>query len=389
MEAVMGYQLRCVSSFLAAATLACALPLTPSSTAADCGATERWFVKVGTDAKASQVDLAHPIPSTVAAINALPQLRGNVPSGDNKFRLPEETKVYVVQGFLALFKNESDTDYHLVITDASLRYTPGGPGTAGMETGTSFIAEIPDPDCTTGAHGDPAVHSVFATQLRAARDKFETQFPNGKGADTPVNLPVTVTGVAFYDRQHLQTGRAINGLELHPLIDIQFGNAPVTPTNPTPGATELLSNTGFEQGAAGWSGSTGSIGGYSQQPAHDGQQICWLLGYGNTTTETLSQSVSIPANVSSATLSFWININTEETTASAPYDVLTIQVKSGNQVLKTLATLSNLNETAGFLEKTYDLTQFKGSTVKIYFRATEDGAKATSFILDDVSVMTQ
>src|SRR5207247_8134342 len=42
-------------------------------------------------------------------------------------------------------KDEDDGDYHLVITDDSLAHTPGGPGTNGLETGTSFIAEIPDP----------------------------------------------------------------------------------------------------------------------------------------------------------------------------------------------------------------------------------------------------
>lgn len=367
---------------------ALALMSIPTRVAADCGATERWFVKVGTDAIANQVDVSHPIQSSVAELNALPNLRSQVPSGDNRFRLPEETKVYVVHGFLALFKNESDTDYHLVITDASLNYSPGGPGTAGKETGTSFIAEIPDPDCTAGTAGDPTVHSVFEAALKATRQKFETQFPGGKGADTRVNLPVTVTGVAFYDRQHLQTGRAVNGLELHPLLDISFGDGGATP--PPPPGQELLTNTGFEEGATGWSGTTSDIGEYANQAAHAGQQVCWLLGYGTTKNETLSQTVSIPAGVTSATLSFWVNVNTEETTTTSAYDLCAVQVRStSGQVLKTLATLSNLNETAGFLQKTLDVFEFRGRTVKIYFRASEDGSKATSFILDDVSLSTE
>jgi hypothetical protein len=33
---------------------------------------------------------------------------------------------------------------------------------------------------------------------------------------------VTVTGVGFFDRIHGQTGVAPNGIELHPVLDIQF-----------------------------------------------------------------------------------------------------------------------------------------------------------------------
>jgi hypothetical protein len=35
-------------------------------------------------------------------------------------------------------------------------------------------------------------------------------------------VPVTVTGVGFFDRIHGQTGVAPNGIELHPVLDIQF-----------------------------------------------------------------------------------------------------------------------------------------------------------------------
>jgi hypothetical protein len=373
---------------LFAIALTSLVPLS-SAAAATCGAKERWFVKVGTDAKASQVDVSNPVPKTVADLNALPSLRNQVPAGDNKLRLQEETRVYVVSGYLALFKNETDSDYHLVITDSTLRYTPGGPGTAGQETGTSFIAEIPDPNCTAGTQGDPSVHSVLEIALQATRQKFEARFPGGKGADTQINLPVTVTGVAFYDRQHLQTGRAVNGIELHPLLDINFGG-PELQTSSSIAGTELWTNSDFEQGSGGWSGTRSTIGEYSQQPAHSGQQLCWLGGYGTTKTETLSRTLALPADANSVELKFWINISTEETSGTNPYDLLKVEVRStSGQALKTLATFSNLNETADYVQKTFDLSEFRGRTVQVYFRASEDGGKATSFILDDVSVVKQ
>ena len=61
-------------------------------------------------------------------------------------------------------------------------------------------------------------------------------------------MPVTVTGVRFFDFLHGQTGVAPNGIELHPVLDIQFstGGTPTpTPTNtpiPTPTGTSTTTN---------------------------------------------------------------------------------------------------------------------------------------------------
>src|SRR5467141_123529 len=144
--------------------------------------------------------------------------------------------------------------------------------------------------------------------LESARQKFEAQFPGGRGADNLLGIPVTVTGIAFYDRPHHQTGRAVNGMELHPLLDIVFGGPPSPPSS---SATELLVNPGFEQGTDGWAGITSAIGAYTHQAAHGGQNVCWLGGYGRSTTETISQTISIPSTATTATLGFWIEIGTE------------------------------------------------------------------------------
>src|SRR2546425_3872025 len=278
-----------------------------------CGGTERWFVKVGTDPDAGLVQL-NPIGSiSVSDLNTLPKLQNTVPHGDNKFRLPEERVVYQVSGRLALFKDEDDGDYHLVITDDSVTYTPGGPGTNGLETGTSFIAEIPDPPCVPGKKGDPNVPSRFDAQLRDVRDKFEARFPGGKGADTNLSgIPVTLTGIAFYDRPHNQTGRAINGIELHPLLDIQFADTtqPFIVISPPVSGTvmQLIVNSDFELGVTGWQGTIDDIGAFQGEEARSGEKFAWIGGLGKAHTESLYQNVSIPSSGQSVTLSLWLNI---------------------------------------------------------------------------------
>jgi hypothetical protein len=365
-----------------------------SAAFAACGGTERWFVKVGTDPDVGLVQLSQIVPITVAGLNNLPKLQIAVPHGDSRFRLPEERVVYQVSGRLVLFKDEDDGDYHLVVTDDSLNYTPGGANTNGLETGTSFIAEIPDPACVPGKQGDPNTLSRFDAKLKDARAKFEARFPGGSGADTDLGgIPVTLLGIAFYDRPHQQTGRAINGIELHPLLDIQFGTG-VQPGVPNPPAnvvvTQMLANSDFEQGVAGWYGTLDDIGAFSGETARSGEKFAWMGGLGTAHSETLYQNVSIPASGQSVTLSLWLNIATDETTTTNAYDKLYVQIRDKNgHVLKTLATYSNLDQTNGYVQKTFDVSAYRGQNVQVFLRMVEDNGKATSFKLDDITLTAQ
>jgi hypothetical protein len=39
--------------------------------------------------------------------------------------------------------------------------------------------------------------------------------------------------------------------------------------------------------------------------------------------------------------------------------------------------------------KTFDVTAFKGQTIRVYFLGTEDSSLQTSFVIDDTAVNTQ
>ncbi|MDQ1739842.1 MAG: hypothetical protein QOE53_1494, partial [Pseudonocardiales bacterium] len=80
---------------------------------------------------------------------------------------------------------------------------------------------------------------------------------------------------------------------------------------------QKLGNPGFETGsAAPWTATAGVIDSSTGQPAHTGSWKAWLNGYGTTHTDTLTQSVSIPAGCTTYTLSFWLHIDTAETTTT-------------------------------------------------------------------------
>lgn len=157
----------------------------------------------------------------------------------------------------------------------------------------------------------------------------------------------------------------------------------VTPTGSTCGATQLLGNPGFETGsAAPWTATTGVVDNGSGEAAHSGSWKAWLNGYGSTHTDSLSQSVTIP-NGCHATLSYYLHVDTAETTTTTAYDKLTVQANS-----TTLASYSNLNKNTGYVQKTFDLSSFAGQTVTLKFTGTEDSSLQTSFVIDDTSVST-
>ncbi len=146
---------------------------------------------------------------------------------------------------------------------------------------------------------------------------------------------------------------------------------------------QKLANPGFESGNTGWTATAGVIGqwGSSGEPPHGGTWDAWLDGYGTTHTDTLSQSVTIPAGCASYTLTFWLHIDSAETTASIAYDKLTVQVGS-----TTLATYSNLNKAAGYAQKSFNMGSFAGQTVTLKFTGTEDISLQTSFVIDDTAL---
>jgi serine protease len=159
------------------------------------------------------------------------------------------------------------------------------------------------------------------------------------------------------------------------------------------GSSQLLGNTGFESGAASpWTMSSGvlcSNSGCSGEVAHGGSWFAWLDGYGTTHTDTVSQKVTIPSGKTSATLSYYLHIDTQESGSTA-YDKLTVQVlNSSGAVLATLATFSNVNAASGYAVHTANLAPYIGQTVTIRFTGKEDSSLATSFVLDDVTLNVQ
>jgi hypothetical protein len=333
------------------------------STTGSCGV-ERWSVKTGTDADAGKINLQSTTSTTIASLTSLPA-PANLPA--NNRISPTETTIYQLQATLTEYKLEADSDYHLVLADGS---------------GHTMIAEIPDPACVGSS-------SPLLTSIQKARGEFDAKY-TATGSFQTANVPVTVTGVGFFDFLHGQTGVAPNGIELHAVLDIQFGGG--TGRGGGGGCTpaQLLGNPGFETGSAPpWTATSGVVSNNASQPPHSGSWDAWLDGYGSTHTDTLAQQVALPAGCSAYSLSFWLHVDTAETSTTTAYDKLTVRVRSSaGTVLTTLATYSNLNHNSGYAQRSFSLAAYSGQTVTLQFTGSEDSSYQTSFVIDDAAVNT-
>ena len=327
------------------------LLLIPLSVLADCGV-ERWSVKTGTDPDAVLINLLLSTASTVSVMRSWPT-PSPIPS--NSRVSPYEINVWNLTATLRDYKAEGDSDYHLVLVDSS---------------GNTMIAEIPSLACV-------GAQSPFLPGIQNARTQFDSKYTATTSFKT-ADIPVQIKGVGMFDFLHGQRGVAPNGIELHPVLEILF-------------TAQILMNPGFEDGPISWIASSSKIiDSTNSQPAHSGNWKAWLNGYGKNRTDTLYQQVTIPSGVTSAKLSFWLRISTAETGTTKAADTLKLKIRNDQGVdLKTLATYSNLNAAGGYVEKTFDLSAYKGQTIQVYLLGSENRSKQTSFFVDDLALTTQ
>ena len=202
-----------IAVFAALTAFACAQPIPGNEddneaiTSSGCGV-ERWSVKTGTDSLASQVNM-NAQDTTIQALGALPVPAGLV-SGSARFPNTAETQLWRLSATLLEYKLESDSDYHLDISDGA---------------GHTMIAEIPSPSCVSGG--------PWASAIGAARAAFNAKY-TPSGSFQSANVPVTITGVGFFDLAHGQTGVAPNAIELHAVLSICFPGSTVSACTATP-----------------------------------------------------------------------------------------------------------------------------------------------------------
>jgi hypothetical protein len=157
----------------------------------------RWSVKTGTDPDVGLINLQSTTPTAISSLAAL-SAPSTLPA-NNRVQ-PTETTVFQLNATLDKYALEADSDYHLILDD---------------KAGHTMIAEIPDPACVGAS-------SPLKSSIKNSRAEFDAKYTPTRSFQN-ANVPVTVTGVGFFDFLHGQAGVAPNGIELHAVLDVQFG----------------------------------------------------------------------------------------------------------------------------------------------------------------------
>jgi hypothetical protein len=150
---------------------------------------------------------------------------------------------------------------------------------------------------------------------------------------------------------------------------------------------ELVKNGGFEGSLSGW-----TLGGkapvLSTVHWHTGKNSmrCGANGTVHPNGDSFGwQSVTIPAGITSAKLTFWAYSTATNTTADA--NEALIRDAAGSTVL--LAVMKGADNTKAWKQHSADLTALAGQTVQLYFNARGTPAAPATLWIDDVSLVVQ
>ena len=110
------------------------------------------------------------------------------------------------------------------------------------------------------------------------------------------------------------------------------------------------------------------------------------LGGYNGASDTLSQAVAIPANAERVTLSYWWAIDTEETTGGYDFCFVELDDENGDLLALLEAITGDDQEIYVWHRSEFDLTAYKGHTVRLVFHAYTDDNQWSEFFIDDVDL---
>ena len=261
--------------------------------------------------------------------------------------------------------------------------------TALKQAGFTVTKRYPNRTVIDATAPSAAVEQFFSTQMHNVNQgKYGQRFANLTPATVPSSIAQYVRTASLSNVVIAQTQVDAGGSVTRPYIQVRPGSKPAggTASQESTAAMQtmatctgqLLLNPGFESGAVNWTSSSGVITNYSPY-AYQGNWFAWLDGYTSPETDTLSQTVSIPAGCT-ATLTYYLYIGSNE--PNSAIDTLKLTVNGATE-----QSFSNVNQTNGYyVKQTVNLSSFAGGNATVKWTSQQNGGYETDFFIDSTAL---
>jgi subtilase family serine protease len=258
--------------------------------------------------------------------------------------------------------------------------TPDGL-TAFQSNSTGNTVTVTNPGSQTGTVGTAASLQISATD--SASGQTLTYSASGLPAGLSISTSGLITGTPTTAGTSSVTVSATDTTGA-------TGSASFTWTinSATSGCTaeQLLGNPGFETGRISpWTATSGVLADTAEGvPAQAGSYLAWLDGYGEAHTDTLAQTVTIPATCKSAVFTYWVEVNS--TTTSTSNKLVLEVLNSSGTVEQTTTVATAANNGSHYVEYTTNLGAYIGQKITVKFIGTEVNGGNTSFFEDSNAI---
>lgn len=175
----------------------------------------RWTVRTGADPDASLVEET-PVVTTVEELVAqsrpsdILDPRQVYAEYENRRTEGVERTVYQIEARIVRCHPQHSGHYKLILEGS---------------TGQTMTANCPDPDPRF-----VSTKSRWARPIAIVRSQLLEGIRYLPRVNTDARIPVRIRGIGFFNRFHGQLGMPPNGIELSPVLSIEWLSTPATPT---------------------------------------------------------------------------------------------------------------------------------------------------------------
>lgn len=291
--------------------------------------------------------------------------------------LPSENRIFIAYEYAY-----SQTDHDIYVYSENLLSSTPNPQDAAIAT--SALLER-NPDIASDYHQGQTSYRVVAYEAEASLGSYNIDIyarqSTGAGATADWSVAVAVAADLNAETNPSLSNGASGSTTFTQYMHLAYNYDILTPS-------QMLLNNGFESGNNGdWtvqnSDDIDCTSGYQRT----GSCLAWFGGYNNY-TGYIYQDIYIPTGALSASLSYYLRIQSDEGTTTA-YDFFYAEIRdTSNALLTTLKSYSNKDKTtyASYQLQTFNILSYAGQTIRIYFRGTTDGSLITNFFLDDTAL---